>query len=397
MSLGQLIRPENRLEQLLQLWENKMQLVGAALTKSAIWNNDIVAGINRIGAVVNWRNFRKTLLSRKPYDPVTFGVPEYVTKKYLSNSPVYLYIPEIIHNWSQTSRRMYMPTKDMQISLELTQIGRLSWGDIHPPFPSFGMVLPIPIAWKHEARAMPEIDFVYAGFSQDKVLILTLGKDLDARPYLTEKRSAAIEAAVKSEDIVAIEEILNDLSAKHFGTPAIHLVIMERDDKHPIMEDLNGPCKTMTVANGKTTSVEEELPDYWKLIIRMVAGMCLHLETMSKDRVTKPRVKTGQWKKLDQQMCGPRMVTAESMVCSVDTTRVLSPEERQMHARIRSNGVHEAVQMSVHFRSACWRKKPGMGDDPLAPKCVYVDWSIVNMGELGKFGLPMASAVTVNA
>lgn len=397
MSLRHKGLQENRMEQLLELWENKLQLVEAVMNKRWIHDLSHQDGENLKGAVINWRLFRKTLLSRKLSDATSFDISEYTLREYLDGSVTYRMIPRIIHFWSQTSRRMYRLTEDMQRSLELTQIGKVSWNDIHPPFPSFGLVLPIPIAWDFEGKSKPGIDFVYAEFNAGKILIMALSKDLAERPYFTEKKSAAIEKAVRSEDFEGLHTLLTELSSKHFGTPAIQVVVMDHNDAQPIMDDINSTFTTLATIDGVSKKTQDDLPDYWKLIIRMVAGLCLHLETASKDRSTTPKMRSTPWGKLDPALREARMVTSESLICSVDTARPLSPEERKMHELIRSVGVNRATQMAVHFRSAHWRKKPGKGADPNAPKCVHVDWAVVNHHLLKDGCAPVASMVSVNA
>jgi len=397
MSLGELLRPENRMEQLLQMWENKMQLVEGVIAMEAEFDGKPEARESLSGSLVNWRNIRKALLSRKPLDKKAFSITDYALGKFFDSSAVYTYVPEIMSLWSRTSRRIYCPTPDMQRSLELTSLGKVSWNDIHPPFPSFGLVLPLPISWQHGEAVRPDIDFIYVQFEANKVLIMTLGKDFDTRLYLPEKRSAAMSQALKAGDLTGLARMSAELSVRYYGTPAIHFMIMGKDSLEPIADELDEEIMTLVTEDGKQSKKEEVMPDYWKLIVRIVAGLCLHLETSSKERVTAPRVKTSKWAGLAPLMRGAKMVTAESQVCSIDTVRPLSPVEREMHGLLRNAG-SKAVSMSVHFRSAHWRKKAGTAKDPKAPKCVHVDWAIVNEHHLnGESGLPMGSLVAVNA
>ena len=54
-------------------------------------------------------------------------------------------LPEELSDWTQSSRRVFYLTRELQMLLALTSFEKITWGDIPWPFRSFVIVLEEPI------------------------------------------------------------------------------------------------------------------------------------------------------------------------------------------------------------------------------------------------------------
>ncbi len=388
-----------RLDSMLRIWEETLLFCQAVFTRGEIMGDDeSIANLN--GSVVHWSGLRKDLLSRKPFDMDQYETPPYVINRYFMDSPVFQVLPFLLHKWTMTSRRVYDLSANLQRSIELTSLGKVSWQDINPPFPTFGLALPVPIPWE-EAGHIDVIDFVLADFSASGVCLIALGPYMGGREFLPMEKRNRILKAIRRRDIGMIKAIIHGLRKEHFAQPATQYLTLPIDG-NPIMTDIeSGDFGTVVLGEGKTglnEIVKSGLPDYWRLIVRLAAGLCLHLELTPKDKHNS-EIAMCPWKPnkprplptIDQGA-----ITDEALVCAVKLVQPLSAEEIEHHKRIRTVGIDNAFrEMPVHFRRSYWRRLPGKGGDPAAPKCVEVKSAWVNRHRLPLEGLPAGSEVPV--
>ncbi len=392
MSLGKFLKPINRMEQLLEGYQNRLQFAEVMVTKLARYDHDPDAMAAMSGMIVNWKKLRQAFLTREPLGP-DFKIPAGVLGKYLEDTIVYEAIPDAISMWTRSSKRIWALTEKLQQKLELTSLGKLAWKDITPPFPAFAITLPIPIPLTIDGVVRTQVDFIYAHFEHNHVRLMLLCQNLSQRIYLPKRKVDEIQQALDSDDFARLDHIVRGLSVKYFDTPSLEWMHINFVEGQSIMEDMEMKADTMATINCVTTKTEEDLPEHWRLAMRIVACLCIHLRCLARSDGSKPaRIKTGSWTKTSRDECEVGMVTDESLVCSVDTTRLLAPEEKAMHALQRQHGIRGAYRLGVHYRSAYMRALPGHKGEE---KCVEVDWTIVNNRELKKLALPMGSRVSV--
>ncbi len=395
MSLGKKLLPQNTLQQLLEVWKSSMQFSEAVATVKAECNGDMIAQFSLTGAMKNWRDLTKDLTSRKPLDKDKYFIPPYVLNKYFDSSPSFIFIPEILSMWTRCSMHMYMTSKDLQGLLELTRIGKVRWSDIRPPFNSFGMVLPIPISWKMDGKKQPDINFVYVQFDAGQVFIVIPCQDLVHRLYLTEKKSAEINEALKAKNYAKLNELLGGLNDKYFQSPLIQTIKMDLNDEKSIMEDIEEDFETVSTVDGNYEVRHEGLGDHLKLIVRIVVGLCLHMEDAIKNKKAPPMIKSGSWNRISHEVVDGDMITAASQICMVESVSPMTDAERKVHSLLREHGTTGKYSLPYGFRSSTWRRKRGTGGDPNAPRCEFVRHSIINKHKMFGPGLPKASMVLV--
>jgi hypothetical protein len=397
MNTNTTLKPVDHLETMLRIWEETLLRCQAMFTLLASrGQSDAVE--NLVGSVIHWSQFRKSLLAREPFDHDRFFTPEYVVDGAFMRSPIFSMLPRLIYDWCMESRRVYDLSVDLQRSLELTSIGQITWKDITAPFPVFGISLPIGVPWS-AANIKGVIDFVLVEVSTAGIRLTTFDGELYGRRFMDPKRRHRVMRAIRNKDLGMLRAIMHGTKDGDFAIPTTQLVAFPTDDR-PIMEDLENMNFDTTLGGEAINSLNgnEKLPDYWRLVIRLVVGLCLHLEMAGKshgDReiIAEPWKRNGPKRPptLDESA-----ITDEAMVCAVKLVSPLTSEETNYHERIRSVGIESATrELSTHFRRTYWRRRPGTGDDPSAPKCVKVRWTWVNKHRLPENALPVGSEVLV--
>jgi len=386
-----------RLEDFLHIWEDSL-LLAEALLHLRISHRDTEAESDLRGGVVNWSRLRGDLLSRRAIDERRFEIPERVTSSYLLNSPVISLLPILLSNWSRSSRRVYSLSADFQRSLELTSIGSITWNDVTFPFPSFAINLPISIPWR-EGEMSGDIDFLLVERTKEGVRIVSLGGNMNGRVFLSDERKRRIARDLHNHDFGRLRTYFAGISQVYYAMPATQYLTLSANNC-PIMLDLDGQEFQRQVGSEMrpVEMSQAELPDFWKLIIRMVVGLCLHIE-LSGHASTKStsRAIVSSWNKFSHPVTpDPRAITSEAQVCVVNTITALGPEEVQLHERIRAVGIREATrELPAQYRRAHWRRLPGHGDDPSAPRCVKVEAYMTGITRLPEQGLPGGSQVEI--
>ena len=82
------------------------------------------------------------------------------------------------------------------------------------------------------------------------------------------------------------------------------------------------------------------------------------------------------------------LVTREAEVCTISSCHKLTAKERAalgIDMKVGSVGGHE---VRAHFRRGHWRRLPGYGDQPDAPKLVWVRPTLVRRDRLPRGALP---------
>lgn len=393
--------PVQRLETMLRIWEETLLIAQASHTLSAGYGNPQSKSVLR-GSVVYWNDLRKDLLSRKPLNPGKYQTPEEIVSLNFMANPFFCMVPSMLHAWSDTSRRVYNLSANLQRSLEITSTGKIRWKDIHPPFPCFGITLPIPIPWE-QAGKKETVDFVLVEFSSTGVKITCLGENLHNRIFFSPEQKRKMIRMIGRKELTKLRAVVHGLKASdegsHFALPSTLVTTLPTNDQ-PIMYDVENTefdCHVVGEA-GFQESDKCKLPDYLKLVIRIVAGLCLHLEMVADaKRAKNADISATPWGKPDHEpTLDGSIITDEALVCAADLIEPLTMEEIEYHEKIRSTGVVEAArELPAHFRNSYWRRWPGTGHDPNAPFTVKVKWARVNSRRLPQEGVVVGTKVEV--
>lgn len=390
----QRIVPIERLEGVLRKWEQMLLIVQATFTYGAATENPDVKE-NLKGAVLNWSKFRQKLLQRIPLDPEEFTTPEYVIEKHFMNSPVFNILPFLLHKWSATSRRIYTLSEHLQRSLEMTSLGKLVPADIHPPFKTFAIQLPIQINWSiKEEKGI--IDFVVADFEDGGITLFAFGPDPYESTYLPHHKRVRLMRAIQEKDYSFIRTMISGLQGSYFNLPPTNVMSLPARDE-PIADILGGDdFRSLFVTDGTRYKRDcDRLPEYWHLISRMIFGLCLHMEHHS-HKFDDSELLVSPWKAHAPRSkpLHDQYITDEALVCGVNLSQRLSAEEIQVHNMIRTHGLHASgYHVSAHFRRSHWRRAPRSEAD--SPKCVRVRSATVNTHRLPHNGVPVGQNLVI--
>jgi hypothetical protein len=81
----------------------------------------------------------------------------------------------------------------------------------------------------------------------------------------------------------------------------------------------------------------------------------------------------------------PRSITDGARICTVSSSYVLSQAEQAVIGRREQTGTY---QVRPHFRRGHFRRRPGHGHDPAAPRVVWVRPTLVRADRLPPGGIP---------
>jgi len=386
------------LNQALIAWED-MQFLAWANTKPAADSGNPIAQLLMKGSLSSFKDLRLDVMRRKKLDFEKYDTPVPVLNNWFNGSEFFNAFPLILSQWSNDSRRVYDLTVDFQKWLEITSIGVVSLNDVKPPFRTFAINLSVPINWKIKNES-GSFDFIIVHMDDRGILIAALGKDFDEKPVITDKMKEKIEEAVKRGDPYEVAALTAELQKKKYlMTPGTQFIMIANSDR-PIMNDVLEQAFEVQVSHdhGRHEEVKEVLCDGWKLVVRIVVGLCLHFEHHSRSKNGSRLIRPTPWHQPMPPNPSLRAIIDQAMICHVNVVTPLSPTQLDYHSKIREHGICKASHfVSGHYRQSYWRRPKGKGDDPNWPKTKFVNDTMVNPHKLPLFGLPVGQSVTMGA
>lgn len=374
-----------RIETMLQIWEQILFVAGAELRLA---HPDVYTGVLK-----HWRRLRTDILNRdKDFVPEDYRFPLDHYVEYFLTALSYDMLPPMLAGWSRSSRRVYSLTEDMQQMLELTAIGRVRWQDLYPPFPYFAVSLPLPLKGEHGNL----LDTLFVEVRKNSLNIIALGNELEVFKPLPKGLRIQIGNAVSACDFAKLARIsVNIRNQNYCYIPAsAYLSEICGDPSKPVALDYTGDDAKIEVINeAGVHKGGEETVRFWRPFVRIVVGLILHLELISRGTGKKSTVVS---EPREKWTADPHAVIHEADILSVRLEQDLTEHERHIFRVIRAKGIDEAMkELCSHYRSAHWRRPPGKGNDPSYPQTVHVRWTIVNKRRLPPDGLPSGTNITV--
>ncbi len=370
-----------RLEKCLRGWEDFWFI--AKVLNSVISENEVQMPLLNESAIGLAPIFRRKLLNihQESFNLQDFLPTDGCWLGYGHPVPTF---PSYLYPWCQHSRRVYAITRELQEILNATSLEGVNWQDIQFPFPAYAISLEQPIV-RCDGRCY---DFIVVhsyelkeGDRSAMVIRLALfsNRSEDYQP-LTVKRRNEILAMVTNREWRRLSKLCNELLEK---VRLVSFTDIAFNGKATM-----GVIETaQKVYDEFPTGDKEKSVPMWDAMIRIVVGMCLYLKTLPPESPHqsdwRPASRTG--------LPDPRAISHEAKVCTISSCYQLTREERIMLGIEGTTEQRAVYELSCHFRQGHWRRAPGHGSFPDAPKTVHVRPCIVRKDRLREGQLPGGS------
>ena len=382
----------HRLEQALCLWEEMCLTmnVGARLLMALGQSSKVPL----TGPVVHWQEFRHYLLEALKHDTFDhehFIGDEQVTRITKLSGSFLAYLPQALASWTRSSRRVYHVSEELQHLLHVTSLDGVMWGDVSWPFASFAILLDAPILDQKGNK----YDFILVSDEFDvennrqKIGVRLFNADFGERKMMSRDERAKILQAASRKQWEKVQLFITKRSKADPDEKELECSVFYIEPEKNKLDLVTSTIFDVTNVdeqrwldsiNGRT---EHPNLSHWDVAARLVVGLCLYLKMLPTNSEH-----VSEWKKVERKMSlDPLAVSREAEVCTVTSIHKLTAEEREVikGSLVSARAYHE---MRAHFRQGHWRRKPGAGNDPAAPKVVMVRPTIVRRDRLAPGSLP---------
>jgi len=394
-----------RLEEALRYWENSLFLITAIGLADA---SPHITNLPEIASHLPLRthDFRRRLLGSRnaEYAPESvFGTEDVytATKDRIGHGSIAF--PQLLWSWSRRSRRSYTLASDLQLQLAGTALSNVRVGDIPWPFDTFGVALPEPISTHANLGFEHRFDYLLVSRKErfemtgdrEMIVILLICRHLTGMQYMSpEERSRIAKEARRGSrwkdigrfwgryglDKVSKDGCINPV----FIAPAADTLLVDSLTQH-----MHNTSQDGSVPANKAMA-------FTTILNRVVFGLCLYLSTLTpEERRHHLRWSKGEpasVRRADSRK--PETIGDEAEVCMVTSVQTISDRERELLRRIMQSG-KEISLPGPHFCQGHWRRPPGKGDDPSAPRTVWVRPYETGIEQLGENELPGGALVKI--
>lgn len=385
-------RPIHQLEALLRHWEDYCLLQKAALVPFERLGRTPPIPIS--GGLKNWSELRTDILQRNVYSVEKYGLPEGL----IDALGLFSTIPFYIWAWNYWSRRVFRITRELEALLFATSVKNLTYGDIALPFPSFAVELEKPIT--SDGR---EFDLILVSSGSelhplvtDKLLSITpISARAEEHPALNamdRRKLLDLQAKGRWNDVAKLHQRLRDPFQRAYGMGGL-VADLSRHGGEYVTSSLPVIFGEFTEPRAEKTGNNDHqgYDEFMMRVIHLVVGLCCYLRSLPP--VSPHR---SDWTSLSKSsLLDPRAITNKALICTVQSTRKISIPDIELiegskysDDRDDDDAEHPHRELCAHFRRGHWRRRPGSGNDPNAPKVVPVAFTIVRRDRLAPGAIP---------
>ncbi|MFA6429490.1 MAG: hypothetical protein WCV84_03245 [Patescibacteria group bacterium] len=388
--------PCNRIEEMLRVWEDFFFLNGL-MAEFAAPLGFSTTDFPLEGANIHWQDLRRHLreiaVANKPLDHLRFATAsQYVLNNYGSTCqfPIYL------RDWMASSKRVFHLDEELQALLAGLSFGKMRVADVLFPFDSFLVTLEVPLMMdlgRYDAilisRIKPPPDAAVSKLPVEHGLSMAL---------LSTSLGGYMPLAKYDKDL------LRNVCRKNSPSAHNHLLAYEDriPDPGPFVSTLipksvmkralaNEPIPELAEAQTVTGKIEPDFSIHFRMAVnnalRYVLGLCLYLTSLP----AKSPHRSDWEKPLFPGKPDPRAISNDALICHVTSRFTLSAEVK---AQLLSSLHGSGREVCVHPRNSHFRRRPGFGHDPDAPKVVIVGPTLVRKDRLRPGEMPGAGVAT---
>ncbi|MFA5184943.1 MAG: hypothetical protein WC551_00450 [Patescibacteria group bacterium] len=369
------------LEQALQLWEDVS--IFLRLGYRIEEGHKGHSRIDMTGPVVHARELRDVLLNTSAGKCLNKEQIEEFQRKFSASEKQKTYygpislLPNFLMDWNLSSRRVFHVANDLQLLLEATDLDEVVLNEVRFPFEAFAVRLGRPI----EIEGGIKFDAFLCRILRDEGGIHTLLFDSRLNSYARYSRedTQRCSKAIEKKEWVHANKLHRKLEGNILRprlefryTGILGLNAKKRTFKEQM---LSVPIVTDDgVMDG--VSYDEAAGDYKGRLMRILIGLSLYISTLPPGNP-----QASAWEPVPHRGSpDPRAMTSASRICLVTSSHTLTSEER--NALEHSSSGIGGYELSAHFRRGHWRRPPGQGDDPLAPRIIWVRPTLVRRDRL---------------
>jgi hypothetical protein len=382
--------PQHRLEQALCMWEAQNMMLSAAAHRYVYLHTGLSVPLE--GPVVNWSNLRQHLLhtvsGTSPYTLKDFLPTEALVPFVYASGSTLNYLPSALASWN-SSRRIYHLTEQLQHLLQLTSLKDVTWGEVPWPFESFAVTLEVPIVMDdgtvYDCILVSREKHDVTG--RDMLGIRLFSQDLDRGFAYTRDEKEFWMRAERRKDWTRIKKMMAKQTRKSDRPIKCSVFYLDVEKHTPVLIATPiAQVTDLTEQHGldRLYGIPETIEAaQWDIAARLVVGLCLYLRSLG----PKTSTYTSDWKGVVRAGLDIQAVTREAQVCEVSSIHVFSPEALVV-LRTAGSRAAQLIALRAHFREGHWRRMPGFGQDPEAPRVVQVMPTIVRIDRLADGALP---------
>jgi len=382
-----------RMEKCLRAWEDFWFLVKVV--------NDIAMAKRQPppypsqGPMLHAASFRKKILRgrQEPIQLEYFLAPEH--PHFNNRCLPGLALP--LSQWCSNSRRVYHIKEDLQAILGATSLEGITWNDVVLPFLSYALKLDQPVTDadgdSFDFVMVTSFTMIRGDGSHDRAIDLRfLTRKCDQYEPMSEANKSNIHRRMHQGQYDHVRDLVSQFLKKtdscvgsfvQFSGEYLTLEVMST------AQQVYGLCREDML--GKLS--EEIAVPCWETLIRIVVGMCLYLKTLPSQSPHR-----SEWRPVPRSgLPDPRAISNEAQVCTISSCYALTTEERVVLGLQGTRAERAAYELSCHFRQGHWRRAPGSGNDPNAPKTVHVRPCLVRKDRLRDGELPGGSGAIVGS
>jgi len=329
--------------------------------------------VPHIGPVKHFMELRKHLLkirSAEQFDFEKFLLPTEVSQTLSTNWPRLMsHFPAEMALWICESRRVFRITRELQVLLGATLLGDIRWCDMHWPFDAFVVMLDIPIKSSFDCEydcilvsryCMPDDPEGVIAF---RLFSTALDDQQRVISPIKQRRISGLIQEKKWQEASAL------LANHRLPRLPVDPFFVKANEQSKVVESM------AEISCGYKLS-DVEAPQ-WDIAAQLVVGLCLYMNTLPPKSSHK-----SDWNPALKSLGrpNPNSVTDAAQICTISSTFKLRKEDSEL---IGINGTTRAFhEICAHFRRGHWRRRPGQGQDPNAPRAVWVRPTLVRRDRL---------------